>query len=95
MKVYNLQQHGAAATYEYEKLAYHKLKTLQGGTIPRFLRSGMLLHMGAPVIVTSLFGDALAEERRVSQHLHNPMRQALQALPTVMSAARTVPEEPL
>ena len=80
VKVYNLQQRGAAAAYETEKLAYQKLEALQGETIPHFLRSGLLQHTAAPVIVTSLEGDALAEDRRVPQRLHKPMREALQAL---------------
>ena len=80
VKVYDLQQHGAAAAYETEKLAYQKLEALQGETIPRFLGSGLLLHTAAPVIVTSMEGVALAEEKRVLQKLHKPMREALQAL---------------
>ena len=80
VKVYDLQQHGAAAAYENEKLAYQKLEALQGKAIPHFLGSGLLLHTAAPVIVTSLEGVALAEGKRVPQKLHKPMQKALQAL---------------
>ena len=80
VKVYDLQQRGAAAAYETEKLAYQKLEALQGKTIPHFLGSGLLLHTAAPVIVISLEGVALAEGKRVPQKLHKPMRDALQAL---------------
>ena len=86
VKVYNLQQHGAAAAYKTEKLAYQELEALQGKTIPHLLRSGLLLHTSAPVIVTSLEGDALEEDERVPKQLHKPIREALKALHTAGAA---------
>ena len=80
VKVYNLHQDGAAGAYEVEKLAYQKLKALQGAILPRLLRSGVLAHTAAPIIVTSYEGVALAEDKRVPQRLHKHMRQALKAL---------------
>ena len=80
VKMYNLKQHGAAAVYETEKLAYQTLGALQGGTIPRLLHCGLIEHTAVPVIVTSLRGAALQEDMPVPKHLHKPMRRALWAL---------------
>ena len=80
VKVYNLRRYGAAAAFENEKLAYHELEALQGGTIPLLLRSGVLQHMAAPVIATLLEGAALPHDERVPARLHEPLREALQAL---------------
>ncbi len=79
VKVYNLQKYGAAATYEQERLAYKALKSLQGRVIPHLLCSSLLQHTAAPVIVTSLEGNAMEEDERVPTRLHAPMRKALQA----------------
>ena len=54
VKMYNLKQHGAAAVYETEKLAYQALEALQGGTIPRLLRSGLMEHTAT----LSMYGRA-------------------------------------
>ena len=79
VKVYNLQKYGAAATYEYERLAYKALKSLQGQAIPHLLCSGLLQHTAAPVSVTSLEGNAMEEDERVPKRLHAQMRKALYA----------------
>ena len=86
VKMYNLKQRGAAAVYETEKLAYQALEALQGGTIPRLLWSGVVEHTAVPVIVTSLDGAALQEDKPVPKHLLKPMRKALRALHTAGTA---------
>ncbi|CAL5219842.1 g1757 [Coccomyxa viridis] len=56
VKVYNLREDGSVAAYKREKMAYKGLKSLQGVAIPYFLRSGLLAHSAAPVIVSSMRG---------------------------------------
>ncbi len=80
VKVYNLEKRGAVATYEHERMAYGELMSLQGVIIPHLVCSGLLQHTAAPVIVTSLEGNAVAEDKRVPRRLHKPMRKVLQAL---------------
>ena len=86
MKLYNLRRQGAAAAYETEKLCYNQLEALQGHAVPRLLCSGLLQHTGAPVIVTSMEGEAVEEGRPVPRRLQRPMRQILQALHAVGAA---------
>jgi len=91
VKVYSrLQKRGALAAYKREKDAYNKLKPLQGKAIPYLLRSGLQAHTAAPVIVTSYEGQALAEDETVPLHLHQAMREALQAMRAAGAAHRDV-----
>ncbi len=80
VKIYNLRRNGAVAAYEREKLAYQGLKSLQGLVIPCFLRSGVLAHTAAPVIVSSYEGAVLDLDKPVPEHLHQAMEEALKAL---------------
>ncbi|CAL5224743.1 g7476 [Coccomyxa viridis] len=80
IKIFNTKKSGAIAAYASEKHAYLQLKTLQGEAIPYLWRSGLLAHTSAPVIVTSLEGNALDEDHPVPKDLHWPMRKALRAL---------------
>ena len=82
VKVYNLREDGSVAAYEREKIAYKGLKSLQGLAIPYFLRSGVLVHTGAPVIVSSYEGIAIDHDKLepVPKHLHRAMKEALEAL---------------
>ena len=80
VKVYNLREDGSVAAYKREKMAYKGLKSLQGVAIPYFLRSGLLAHSAAPVIVSSYEGIALNLDKPVPKHLHQAMEEALEAL---------------
>ena len=80
VKVYNLRRDGAVAAYEREKVAYKELEALQGVAIPYFLRSGVLAHTAAPVIVLSYERTVLDLDKHVPAHLHQAMEEALEAL---------------